>query len=186
MTCGVRNHLRCASYRTTNHESVGTLVHRTNTCNLFIYFVQTRLQVPSKRLIHLGGVFLLLLLDHLLLFLHRFEVLDVVAEPLPTGFDVVLCSLFLHHMDDRRATQLLAKMRQAARRIVLVSDLVRSARGQTLAYLASRLLTTSDVVRVDAPRSVRAAFTPSELKNLARRAQLDGAGSFTAGRCACC
>jgi len=56
---------------------------------------------------------------------------------------------------------------------VLVNDLVRSRRGLLLAYLAAHLLTTSDVIHVDAPRSVRAAFTLCEVRKLAHDAGLE-------------
>jgi 2-polyprenyl-3-methyl-5-hydroxy-6-metoxy-1,4-benzoquinol methylase len=105
----------------------------------------------------------------------NFGVRDVLRNPLPEGFDAVLCSLFLHHLNEDQVVLLLTKMRQAARRIVLVNDLLRSDRGLWLAYLASRLFTSSAVVRVDATRSVRAAFTADEMRNLARRARMNGA-----------
>lgn len=104
-----------------------------------------------------------------------FEALDVLASPLPTGFDVVLSSLFLHHVTEEEAVVLLTKMRHAARSSVLVNDLLRSTRGLALAHVASRLFTFSDVVHRDAPRSVRASFTESELRTLAGRAGMDGA-----------
>jgi 2-polyprenyl-3-methyl-5-hydroxy-6-metoxy-1,4-benzoquinol methylase len=105
----------------------------------------------------------------------RFDALDVLNEPLPDGFDIVLSSLFLHHVPDHQAVHLLTKMRRAARRILLINDLARSVRGLALAHAASRLFTTSDVVHTDAPRSVRAAFTVEEMRELARRAELKGA-----------
>jgi 2-polyprenyl-3-methyl-5-hydroxy-6-metoxy-1,4-benzoquinol methylase len=105
----------------------------------------------------------------------QFEVMDVLHDPLPTGFDVLVCSLFLHHVDEDQAILLLAKMRRAARRIVMVNDLLRSVRGLVLAYLAARLFTTSEVVHADAPRSVRSSFTVEEMNRLARRAEMDGA-----------
>ena len=81
-----------------------------------------------------------------------------------------MSSLFLHHLDERDAVRLLAAMRGAAGRLVAVEDLVRSWRGWLLAWLASRALTPSPVVRVDALRSVRAAYRPEEMIALARRA----------------
>jgi hypothetical protein len=59
--------------------------------------------------------------------------------------------------------------------MVIVSDLRRTRTGFYLAYIASRLLTRSDVVHVDALRSVRAAYTLDELRELAREAGLTGA-----------
>ncbi len=56
-----------------------------------------------------------------------FATLDVLREPLPAGFDVLTASLFLHHLDETQAVALLRHMGQAARRMVLVNDLVALA-----------------------------------------------------------
>lgn len=109
----------------------------------------------------------------------RFFAHDVCSEPLPGGFDIVSCSLFLHHLDENEATALLRRMKEAAGRLVLVSDLRRSALGWLMAWLGCRLLTRSEVVRYDGPASVRAAFTVAEARDLAWRAGLTGA---TVGR----
>jgi 2-polyprenyl-3-methyl-5-hydroxy-6-metoxy-1,4-benzoquinol methylase len=98
----------------------------------------------------------------------RFSVRDVLGGELPDDFDVVISSLFLHHLDKEAAIGLLVRMGAAARRRVLVNDLVRSRRGLILAHMAARLLTASRVVWVDAPRSVRAAFTLEEVRDLTR------------------
>lgn len=98
---------------------------------------------------------------------------DATGGALPES-DVALCSLFLHHLDDNQAVNLLGLMTDSARHLVLVSDLVRSRLGHVYAYLASRLLTRSPVVRTDAMLSVEAAFTVDEAASLARRARPDG------------
>jgi 2-polyprenyl-3-methyl-5-hydroxy-6-metoxy-1,4-benzoquinol methylase len=95
---------------------------------------------------------------------------DVLQGPLPIGYDVITCSLFLHHLEEPTAVDLLRRFSQTARRLVLVQDLVRSKIGYQLAYWGSRLLTTSRVVRADAPASVAAAFTIEEVFDLAYRA----------------
>ena len=59
--------------------------------------------------------------------------------------------------------------------LVVVNDLLRSRGGLLLAHLASRLFTGSDVVRVDGPRSVRAAYSLGEIRALAGRAGLESA-----------
>ncbi len=105
----------------------------------------------------------------------HFSVLDVLAEPLPEGFDVVTCSLFLHHLADDRGVWLLQAMATAAKHLVLVNDLRRSAAGLALARFAAWTLSGSDVVRIDGPRSVRAAFTMGEAAALALAAGLKGA-----------
>jgi hypothetical protein len=66
-------------------------------------------------------------------------------------------------------------MATATGHLVLVNDLRRGVYGFSLAYLASRVLTRCDVVHVDALRSVRAAFTPNELRQMANQAGLQGA-----------
>jgi SAM-dependent methyltransferase len=105
----------------------------------------------------------------------RFFAHDALRGPLPGGFDVVTCSLFLHHLSGDDAVSLLAAMRAAAGRLVLVNDLSRSRSGFLAVWVACRLLTTSPVVRFDGPASVRSAFTPDEARTLAERAGLRGA-----------
>lgn len=85
--------------------------------------------------------------------------------------DVAMCSLFLHHLTEEQVVGVLREMRRVGRR-VLVSDLERCRLGLIGAWLAGRLGTRSRIVRVDAVRSVRAAFTVDELKGLADRAGL--------------
>lgn len=99
-----------------------------------------------------------------------FERLDAVRESLPEGFDVISSSLFLHHLSTADCTSLLRRMREAAGRMVLVSDLRRCAWGLGLATVCAPLLTRSEVVHADSVQSVRAAFTADELRGLAREA----------------
>ena len=100
---------------------------------------------------------------------------DVVSEEIPANFDVVMCSLFLHHLTEDQAVALLSKMGAAAGRMVLVNDLVRSTAGYLLAQAACRFLTRSRVVRNDGPLSVANAFTTKEMQRLASAAGLSGA-----------
>ena len=105
----------------------------------------------------------------------RFFVHDVLSDPLPIGYDAVICSLFLHHLSDDQAVGVLRRMAAAAGRLVLVSDLARGRAGWLLAWAGGRILTRCDVVHTDAPRSVAAAFTTAEARSLADRAGLGGA-----------
>ncbi len=99
--------------------------------------------------------------------------LDALCDDLPADYDVLTCSLFLHHLEEDEAVGLLRRMTAAARRMVLINDLVRSPAGLAAAYVVSRLITRSRVVHVDAPLSVKAAFTIAEVRDLARRAGLE-------------
>ena len=104
-----------------------------------------------------------------------FERADALRDLLPQPVDVVISSLFLHHLDDDDAIALLARAAAAARRRLVVDDLARSGVGLGLVTVATRLVTRSDVVHHDGPASVRAAFTPNEITALAGEAGLDGA-----------
>lgn len=92
-----------------------------------------------------------------------------------TPFDVVTCSLFLHHLDPDGARDALRRMAASVRSLVLVSDLRRTRLGLALAAAAPRLVTRSRVVWHDAAASVRAAYTLEELRALAAEAGMRGA-----------
>ena len=98
---------------------------------------------------------------------------DISAVDLPGPFDVVTCSLLLHHLPRPVAGELLAKMAAAARFLVVVQDLRRCAPGYAAAWLASRVVTRSKVVHHDGPVSVRAAFSADEAREMARDAGLN-------------
>src|SRR5262245_68959 len=104
---------------------------------------------------------------------HFFQA-DALREALPSGYDAVVSSLFLHHLTEAQAIELLRRMGEAGR-LVLVNDLVRSRTGYLLAWLGTRLLTRSEVVHFDGTRSVEGAFTPHEALRLAEAAGLAGA-----------
>lgn len=103
----------------------------------------------------------------------EFFACDVLKDPFPRGYDVHVCSLFLHHLREGEAVELLRRM--ATGRALLVSDLVRSRPGYWAARVGTRLLTRSAVVHADARASVEGAFTRAELHALADAAGLKGA-----------
>jgi 2-polyprenyl-3-methyl-5-hydroxy-6-metoxy-1,4-benzoquinol methylase len=104
----------------------------------------------------------------------RFFTWDALAGQLPGDYDVLTCSLFLHHLEEDQAIDLLARMAAAARHLVLINDLRRSSAGWLLAYLGTRVLSRSPVVHRDGPISVAAAFTLGEMRRLAEAAGLSG------------
>ena len=99
---------------------------------------------------------------------------NAVTDSLPDTYDVVMCSLFLHHLEEPDAISMLANMTQATRHMLIVNDLVRSRIGYWLALFGTRLLTRSHIVHVDGPLSVRSAFSVNEVMSLAKRAGLTG------------
>jgi 2-polyprenyl-3-methyl-5-hydroxy-6-metoxy-1,4-benzoquinol methylase len=103
-----------------------------------------------------------------------FVPMDVLAADLPERFDVVISTLFLHHLTSRDAINLLSKM-AAAGRLLIVSDLKRSRVGYAVAYVACHLLTRSKTVHHDGPQSVANAFTIPEMNDLCQSAGLENA-----------
>jgi 2-polyprenyl-3-methyl-5-hydroxy-6-metoxy-1,4-benzoquinol methylase len=103
-----------------------------------------------------------------------FQCRDVVATALPTGFDVVICTLFLHHLALAEAQKLLVNMRAAAP-LVVISDLRRCSVGYAIAQAACRMLTRSPIVHYDGPQSVASAFSLAEMRNLCQAAGLANA-----------
>ena len=101
---------------------------------------------------------------------------DALATPPPGEYDAIICSLFLHHLDEQPAVRLLELLAGTSGvRAIFLSDLNRSLLGLGLAHAACRLLSTSPVVHTDGPLSVRAAFTPAEAAAVAEKAGLRGA-----------
>lgn len=94
------------------------------------------------------------------------------GESLPyadAAFDVVTCTLALHHFEPDAARALLREVRRVARISPVVCDLRRSALAFASAWVWSRT-SGNRLTRHDAPLSVRRAYTPAEALALARDA----------------
>jgi 2-polyprenyl-3-methyl-5-hydroxy-6-metoxy-1,4-benzoquinol methylase len=101
---------------------------------------------------------------------------DAFALPCPdAAFDVVHCSLFLHHFTDEQVVRLLVEMARCARRAVVVQDLERHPLAYYFLPATAWILRWSAIILHDGPVSVEAAFHPAELKRLAAQAGLDAA-----------
>ncbi len=101
----------------------------------------------------------------------RFEVADALRDALPEA-DVVMCTLFLHHLDNADVAALFARLAAATRRVLLVNDLRRCGAGLAASIVVPRIVTRSHVVHVDAVRSYRAALSQQDLGRLAAGAGL--------------
>jgi ubiquinone/menaquinone biosynthesis C-methylase UbiE len=88
----------------------------------------------------------------------------------PGSFDLVFCSLFLHHFTDREVVSLLDGFRIAARRAVAVIDLERNPIPYYFVPWTKWLFGWDPITVNDAAISVEAAFKPRELEALARSA----------------
>lgn len=91
-------------------------------------------------------------------------------------YDIVLCTLALHHFSDGDAVRLLRRSRQLSRRFVLVSDLRRGFVLQAGVYLLTALIFREPMTRFDARLSAQRAFSFSEMRDLAVRAGWENFG----------
>ena len=104
---------------------------------------------------------------------------DGLALPFDDGsFDVVHCSLVVHHLAPGEAVALMGEMRRVARIGIVVNDLDRSRLGWVGAWLIGHLLTRNRYTRHDAPLSVRRAYRPPEMTELLRAAGLRPVRTF--------
>lgn len=101
--------------------------------------------------------------------------LDALEQPLGGPYDAVVCSLFLHHLTDDQAADVLGKMAQACRGVLVVCDLRRDLLGRLAIAGLCRLISRSPVVHQDSVLSLEAAFTLAEARQLAHRAGLTAA-----------
>jgi len=85
-------------------------------------------------------------------------------------YDVVLCTLALHHFSDENAVSLLRRCCKLSRRFVLVSDLRRGFFLQIGVYLLTALIFREPMTCFDARLSAQRAFSFSEMCDLAVRA----------------
>lgn len=106
---------------------------------------------------------------------------DIVDEQWPGPHDVVVSSLFLHHLDSSDAVAVLRRAALSAH-AVRILDLARSRSGWLLARASTALCTRSPIVRCDGPRSVEGAFTRVEIEVLAGAAGLQQEGHLRVAR----
>ena len=86
-----------------------------------------------------------------------------------SSFDLVFCSLFLHHLSPQQAVAFAREALRVSRAAVLVHDLIRDPVHLAFAY-AGRPLYRSRITRHDAPASVRQAYTTFEVADFFREA----------------
>jgi ubiquinone/menaquinone biosynthesis C-methylase UbiE len=85
-------------------------------------------------------------------------------------FDAVICSLSFHHLTNAECVSVLREMWRVARRIVIVNDLHRNRVAHASIRILSALFSRSTMFRNDSAASVRRAFRPAELDEVAVKA----------------
>jgi 2-polyprenyl-3-methyl-5-hydroxy-6-metoxy-1,4-benzoquinol methylase len=102
------------------------------------------------------------------------------AEP----YDIVLCSLALHHFSEDDAVQILQKCANWSRGAVLVADLGRARWLSLAVHLVTTIVYREPMTKFDARLSAARAFSFHEMAELARRASWRNFGHrrFAVGR----
>ena len=85
-------------------------------------------------------------------------------------YDIVLCSLAVHHFTREDAVRILGAMQKVARVGFVVNDLNRSWPAAWTAWLYTHLTTRNPMTLNDSYVSVLRAFTPEELLEIAKEA----------------
>ena len=85
-------------------------------------------------------------------------------------YDLVLCTLALHHFSDHDAVCVLKRCRELSRNFVLVSDLRRGWLAKLGVHLLTATMFREPMTKYDARLSAARAFSFSEMNQLARRA----------------
>jgi 2-polyprenyl-3-methyl-5-hydroxy-6-metoxy-1,4-benzoquinol methylase len=86
------------------------------------------------------------------------------------SYDLVLCSLALHHFAEADAARLLTSCREVSSKYVLVSDLRRGLLATIGVYLLTALIYRDPMTRTDGRLSAARAFSFQEFRALAARA----------------
>jgi 2-polyprenyl-3-methyl-5-hydroxy-6-metoxy-1,4-benzoquinol methylase len=87
-----------------------------------------------------------------------------------SAYDIVFCSLALHHFSENDAIRLLRRCRELTRRFVLVSDLRRGLLASVGVLLLTGIFFRDRMTQYDARVSAERAFSFGELRALAERA----------------
>ena len=96
-----------------------------------------------------------------------FHCADIHSFGMEQTYDLVLCSLALHHFSEEDAIRLLRHARRLSRGKVLVADLRRSWLAKTGVVCLTTLVFREPMTRNDARVSMERAFSFSELARLA-------------------
>jgi 2-polyprenyl-3-methyl-5-hydroxy-6-metoxy-1,4-benzoquinol methylase len=89
------------------------------------------------------------------------------------SFDIVLCSLALHHFSEVDAVAILRSINHIARGSWIINDLRRNRFAIGLSKLMAHTIITNPIARFDAPASCERAFTVPEWHLMATRAGMN-------------
>ncbi|WP_339609041.1 methyltransferase domain-containing protein [uncultured Roseivirga sp.] len=103
----------------------------------------------------------------------RFEVCDIFSEEFKERqFDVILCTLFTHHFTDEQLINIFNQFKTQAKKGTVINDLHRHGLAEFLIKWLTHFFSKSEMVKNDAPLSVRRAFKKAELEKIMKQANI--------------
>ena len=104
----------------------------------------------------------------------NFLALNILSEDFKNhNYDIILCTLLLHHFLSEELVALMKQLKDQARVAIIVNDLHR----HPIAYYSIKWLTglfsSSEMVKFDAPLSVKRGFTRKELIEILNKAGIE-------------
>jgi SAM-dependent methyltransferase len=105
----------------------------------------------------------------------RYVAEDIFAFRPDAPIDLIVSSLFAHHLDDVHLPQFIAWMAKTARLGWMINDLHRSRLAHAVIWLYGRAAFQHRFIRHDGPRSVARAFVADDWRAALRLAGIDPA-----------
>ncbi|MGI8567866.1 MAG: methyltransferase domain-containing protein [Methylocella sp.] len=102
----------------------------------------------------------------------RYETADIFDFEAKTSVDIVICSLFTHHLSDGQIVDFLRWMDGRANKGWFINDLQRHKLPYYFIKAATALFSHNRLIRHDAAVSVSRSFTVADWRNLLDRADL--------------
>lgn len=101
----------------------------------------------------------------------NFLAINILSEDFKDhNYDIILCTLLLHHFLSEEIVALVKQLKDQARVAVIVNDLHRHPIAYYSIKWLTRLFSSSEMVKFDAPLSVKRGFTRKELTKILNKA----------------
>ena len=96
----------------------------------------------------------------------KFQQYDALDAANSLDYDIIISSLFLHHLDESDLRALFSSIASHARLGMVMNDLERSLLGYNLTWIVTHALSRSYIIRQDGLTSVKGAFKKNEMVSL--------------------
>jgi 2-polyprenyl-3-methyl-5-hydroxy-6-metoxy-1,4-benzoquinol methylase len=99
-----------------------------------------------------------------------YQTCDILEWKPAVSYDIVICSLVLHHFSNDDAVHVLRHCRELSRKFVLVSDLRRGLLATVGVFVLTAMIFREPMTRYDGRLSAARAFSFNEFRTLAENA----------------